>query len=95
MTACVRKKFELISPKTCREQSRRICREGGISPPPSLLPPTETPLIDRKTAKEPEEISVVSLSNPSAQTSFRVKSRLPSFLYLIEFIKFVSIFMKG
>ena len=81
MTACVRKKFELISPKTCREQSRRICREGGISPP-SLLPPTETPLIDRKTAKEPEEIPVVSLLNPSAQTSFRVKSRLPVFLYL-------------
>ena len=40
-----------------------------------------------KTAKEPEKVS--------AQTSFLAKSRLPSFFNLIDFIKFVSIFMKG
>jgi hypothetical protein len=40
-----------------------------------------------KTAKEPEKIS--------ARTSFLAKSRLPSFFNLIDFIKFVSIFMKG
>lgn len=40
-----------------------------------------------KTAQEPEKIS--------ARTSFLAKSRLPSFFNLIDFIKFVIIFMKG
>jgi len=34
-----------------------------------------------KNCKEPEEIPVLSMSNPLDQTSFCVKSRLPVFLY--------------
>jgi len=58
------KKSEQISPK--------ICRVGGISPPPDPLPPVEATISDRKTAKEPEKIS--------SRTSFWAKSGLPSFL---------------
>jgi hypothetical protein len=41
----------------------------------------------KQPVREPEKIS--------ARISFLAKSRLPSFFNLIDFIKFVSIFMKG